>query len=193
MRDRCFRVRRAWGKVIFLFAAGMFLAACTTTTITPQVVNAPSRDYDKVVIGDITAADQLWETRLPYLRRGLAAQLREDAEFTEVLDPAPDAVPEDAIIISGEVSEVEKGSKALRFIIGLGAGRAKAAGMFSIHDARGTLLARFESRKAYSGGAGIGGFDMLDMDEIMEELGKETALSIIRWAKGEPLEPPQKE
>ncbi len=193
MRNGCSRVQRACGKAVFLFAVGVFLASCTTTTITPEVVNAPSRDYDKVVIGDIGADDELWETQLPYLRKGIAEKLREDEKFAEVFDPTPEAVPEDAIVISGQVSEIEKGSKALRFIIGFGAGRAKAAGLFSIHDAQGTILARFESRKAYSGGAGIGGFDMLDMDEIMEELGKETALSIIRWAKGESLEPPKQE
>ena len=192
MKDGCSRTQWAWGRIVLLLAVGIFLASCTTTTITPEVVNAPSRDYDKVVIRDIGVADELWEPRLPYLRRALVAKLREDEKFTEVLDPAPELLPEDAIVISGQVTNIDKGDKALRFIIGFGAGRAKAAGLFSIHDSQGTILARFESRKAYSGGAGIGGFDMLDMDELMEELGEETARSIIRWAKGEPLEPPKK-
>lgn len=192
MNDGCSLSQRAWGSVVLLLAVGIFLSSCTTTTITPEVVNAPKRDYHKVVIRDIGATDQLWESRLPYLRRALVAKLRENEQITEVFDPAPEAVPEDAIVISGDVTEIDKGNKALRFIIGFGAGRSKAAGTFSIHDAQGTVLARFESRKAYSGGAGIGGFDMLDMDEMMEELGEETALSIIRWTKGEPLEPPKK-
>jgi len=191
MRDELFRVRWASGRLFLLLVVGIFLPSCTTTTITPEFVQAPTRDYDKVVISDIGVADELWEARLPYLRRALVAKLREDEKFAEVIDPAPNPVPKDAIVISGKVTEFDKGDKALRFIIGFGAGRAKAAGLFSIHDAQGMILAQFESRKAYSGGAGIGGFDMIDMDELMQKLGEETAQSIIRWAKGEPLEPPK--
>lgn len=64
--------------------------------------------------------------------------------------------------------------------------------MFEIADAQGITLTRFSGRKAYSGGVGIGGFDMLDMDELMSELGVATAESVIRWSKGESLEPPAK-
>lgn len=192
MRCDVSNARWAWAKVVSVLAAGVFLASCTTTTITPELVQAPGRDYDKVVIGDIGAVDELWEPRLPFLRSALVAKLREDKTFPQVFDRPPEPVPEDAIVVSGRVSMIDKGSKALRFIIGFGAGRAKAAGMFSIKDAQGTTLARFESRKAYSGGAGIGGFDMLDMDELMEALGEETARVIIRWTKGESLETPTK-
>ncbi len=192
MNNRCSRTQLPWGRVFLLVAAGIFLASCTSTTVTPEVVNAPSRDYDKVVIGDIGVADELWDTQLPYLRRALVAKLREDEEFTEVFDPAPDPVPEDAVVISGQITEIDKGDKALRLIIGFGAGQEEVAGLFSIHDSQGQILARFESRKTYSGGAGIGGSDLLDMNDLMEELGEETAHSIIRWAKGEPLEPPTK-
>jgi len=185
-------IQWTYGKVILLFAAALLLPSCTTTTVTPEYVNGPSRNYDKVIIGDISVADELWETRIPYLRRGLVAALRDDGEFSEVLDSVPESVPEGAIVVSGQVTEVDKGDKALRFLIGFGAGRAKAAGLFSIGDAQGATLARFESRKAYSGGAGIGGFDMLDTDELMGKLGEETGHAISRWARGEPLEPPEK-
>ena len=98
----------------------------------------------------------------------------------------------EAIVVSGKLTEIDKGSTAARWIIGFGAGRAIARGTFEIKDAGGATLARFESRKAYSGGAGIGGANLLDMDDLVRKLGEETANSLIRWSNGEPLEPPAK-
>ncbi len=39
-------------------------------------------------------------------------------------------------------------------------------------------------------GAGIGGADFLDMDDLMERLGTETANSLIRWRNGQPIKQP---
>ena len=98
--------------------------------------------------------------------------------------------PPAAVVISGKLTEIDKGSTAARWIIGFGAGRAIARATFEIKDAGGVTLARFESRKAYSGGAGLGGANLLDMDDLVRKLGEETANSLIRWSNGEPLEPP---
>ena len=70
----------------------------------------------------------------------------------------------------------------------MGAGRERVTGLFEIADASGAVLARFENAKAYSGGAGIGGFDMLDLDELMEKFGAETADAVVRWSKGQALD-----
>jgi hypothetical protein len=74
---------------------------------------------------------------------------------------------------------VDEGSAAARFIIGFGAGRAKARGIFEIHDSNGVALARFEAREAYSGGAGIGGASFVSMEQLLSKLGESTVKSVV--------------
>lgn len=169
---------------------GLLLCACTTTTIKPSVATAPSEEYFTVAVGDITTDDPLWESRLIFLRHALVEQLRQEEHITDVLDPAPEPLPTGAILVTGTLTEVEKGNRALRALIGFGAGRAYANGEFDLHDDEGSRLVSFQSRKAYSGGFGIGGFDLVDIDELMEKLGQETGKTIGRWVRGEGLEPP---
>ena len=41
-------------------------------------------------------------------------------------------------------------------------------------------LAKFETSESYAGGAGIGGWDMVEMEELLERLGEETAKTVTR-------------
>lgn len=179
-----------WFRLAPVVAIVVLLGACTTTTITPELVRpAPEQNIDTVVVADLTSADERLNLYIPHLRQGLVARLRE-ADFREVIVDSASPAPPAAIVISGKLTEIDKGSTAARWIIGFGAGRAIARGTFEIKDAGGATLARFESRKAYSGGAGLGGANLLDMDDLVRKLGEETANSLIRWSNGEPLKPP---
>ena len=140
----------------------------STTTITPERVRpAPEQKIDTVIVADLTSEDELLNRYIPYLRQGLVARLREAEDFREVIvgsaSPAPPAAPTPPTAI--------------------------ARATFEIKDAGGATLARFESRKAYSGGAGFGGANLPGMDDLVRKLGEETANSLIRWSNGEPLEP----
>ena len=180
-----------WFRLAPLVAIVVLLGACTTTTITPELVQpAPEQKIDTVVVAELTSEDELLELYIPHLRQGLVARLREAEDLREVIVGSASPAPPAAIVISGKLTEIDKGSTAARWIIGFGAGRAIARATFEIKDAGGATLARFESRKAYSGGAGIGGANLLDMDDLVRKLGEETANSLIRWSNGEPLEPP---
>jgi hypothetical protein len=180
-----------WFRLAPVVAIVVLLGACTTTTITPELVQpAPEQKIDTVVVAELTSEDELLELYIPHLRQGLVARLREAEDFREVIVGSASPAPPAAIVISGKLTEIDKGSTAARWIIGFGAGRAIARATFEIKDAGGATLARFESRKAYSGGAGIGGANFLDMDDLVRKLGEETANSLIRWSNGEPLEPP---
>ena len=180
-----------WFRLAPVVAIVVLLGACTTTTITPELVQpAPEQKIDTVVVAELTSEDELLELYIPHLRQGLVARLREAEDFREVIVGSASPAPPAAIVISGKLTEIDKGSTAARWIIGFGAGRAIARATFEIKDAGGATLARFESRKAYSGGAGIGGANLLDMDDLVRKLGEETANSLIRWSNGEPLEPP---
>lgn len=165
------------------------VAGCTTTTITPEYSKPPENKFDVAAVGEVTAADKLWDGLVPYFRRGFRDQLSKDKTFTSVSEDAPAApLAPSTLIISGTITEIDRGSAAARFIIGFGAGRAIARGTFEIHDASGLTLAKFESRKSYSGGAGIGGADMVSMEELVQQLGAETANVVTRWTKGQRLD-----
>ncbi len=180
-----------WFRFAPVVAIMVLLGACTTTTITPELVQpAPEQKIDTVVVAELASEDELLELYIPHLRQGLVARLREAEDFREVIVGSASPAPPAAIVISGKLTEIDKGSTAARWIIGFGAGRAIARATFEIKDAGGATLARFESRKAYSGGAGLGGANLLDMDDLVRKLGEETANSLIRWSNGEPLEPP---
>ena len=170
----------------------VMLGACTTTTITPELVQPAQENIDAVVITDITTDNELWELYLPHMRHGLVTKLQESGAFEKVIVGSSEPAPPSSVTVSGKLTEIDKGSTAARWIIGFGAGRAKAKGTFEIKDPAGMVLVKFESWKAYSGGAGIGGANLLDMDDLAQQLGQETAGSIVRWTRGEPLGPPAK-
>jgi hypothetical protein len=164
------------------------LTGCTTTTITPQMVEKPTQSYNLLELGEIQVQDKIWAPQVAWFRRGFVARLKEVGSFATVADPADPTLPIDAIVVSGEITEIDKGSAVARFLIGMGAGRARAGGRFAIADASGKVLAKFDSAKAYSGGIGIGGADFLDIDEIMQKFGADTADAVVRWSKGQAID-----
>jgi hypothetical protein len=170
------------GRVARVAAGLIVLAACSTTTITPEKTEKPAEAYATVAVGEFAPTDKLWEANMARFRAALVGRLRAAQAF-EIADPAPAELLPSAFRLSGRITEVEKGDRALRLIIGFGAGRARVAGQFEIADRSG-VVARFETRKAYSGGAGIGGMDFIDIDDLMQKLGEATAEAVIRWSKG---------
>ena len=175
-------------RAVILLLTALWMAGCTMSTITPQAAVKPTQAYSTVVLGDVEVQDTIWAPQIEHFRRAFIARLKESNAFQAVLDKPPAAMPADAITVSGKITEIEKGSRAMRAIIGFGAGRARAQGDFKVVDANGHELASFTSAKAYSGGAGIGGFDLVDIDDLMEKFGTDTADAVIRWSKGEPLD-----
>lgn len=168
----------------------LLVAGCTTTTINPTKVERPSRSYAVVALADITAVDAASQSYVPFFRRGFAHRIKTLKLFDNVLDPAPARPPPSSIVVSGRLTEIDKGDRAERVFIGFGAGRARLRGDFEIRDAQGATLATFEGGKAYSGGPGIGGFDLIDIDDLMEKFGEETADTVWRWSKGRDLDGP---
>jgi Domain of unknown function (DUF4410) len=173
------------------FAAFALLATsgCANTTITPAQAVKPTQAYDTVTLGEVSVSDALWAPYVLYFRKGFDEQLPKEG-LTKATEPAPDAPPATAISVSGRLTEVGKGDRALRLIIGFGAGRETAQGNFEIRDGQGSVLARFESREAYSGGAGIGGNDFLDAEDLVQRLGGDTAKAVARWTRGQALDGP---
>lgn len=169
---------------IVLFTGSVALSGCTGTTVLPNVAHqAVTKKYSTVAIGDITASDELWHSYAIEIHRALATELAESKSFSQVQDPAPAPLSIDALVISGHITDVDKGSAAARWIVGFGAGRAHMTAEFELKDGGGNHIGTYSVRKTYAGGAGIGGAGLLDMDDIAEKLGKAAAESLANWAK----------
>lgn len=164
-------------------------SGCANTTITPAEAIKPTQTYDTVTLGEVSVSDALWAPYVLYFKKGFTEQLPKEG-LTKAAEPAADPLPTNAISVSGRLTEVDKGDRALRLIIGFGAGRETAQGSFEIRDGQGSVLARFESREAYSGGAGIGGGDFLDAEDLVQRLGEDTAKAVARWTRGQALDGP---
>ncbi len=185
--DCVFLTHRRFSTVA-LVAALMLVGACamTTATVTPEIVTKPTKVYDTVVVGDVTIInDDLWFYLLPLFRASLVRQLKQDRAFETVLNTAPNPIPESAILVTGRITEIDTGDAVVRFLFGIVAGGAKARGTFAIHDASKRLLAKFQTWERPSGR--IPSWDMAKMEELVKNLGKETAKTVVRWSRGKDL------
>lgn len=165
---------------LFLFT---LLAGCTTSTVEPIRASAPPAIFSAVAVQEVGATDELWKAYAIRVRRALIAELQRTGTFPQILPGGQGTVPPGTLIVNSQLTGVDKGDVAARFIIGFGAGRARAAADFVLTDPAGTELAHFTQRKAYSGGIGIGGLDMMDMEDLMDQLGQAAADSITNWTR----------
>jgi len=181
----CFRAGVLAGVVAFA------VAGCSSTTVTPEEVLSPPEAARTIAVGEIEAVPERWKRLVRFYRKGLVRGLRESEAFDAILDPAPrDPLP-GSITVSGKITDVDEGSEPARFLVGLGFGSAEVAGRFEIAAAGSERLAVFEQRQVSTEGTGQGAhWNPVYVEDMMEQLGEETALTIIRWRDGEGLEPP---
>ncbi len=170
-----------------LFVASV-LAGCTFAGVQPQIAAAPPPKPPKtLILADLQIKDELWTAHRIQYRRSIEAWIEHNGGFESVLTERPAAPPDDAVLLVGTLTEVDKGSTALRWIVGFGAGQAKIKGDFEIQSPAGTTLARFSVRESYLGGAGIGGAGFLDMDDLMRRFSETVAETAVKWARGEKI------
>lgn len=184
-------------KLLFLPFLGLLLltSACTSNQIDLRQADvAPaSRSYDQVVVGEIESGTAAAAGLAPFVRQGLLNGLRDRSGIARVVDGTAEPLPEEAVLVSGTVTEVDLGNAAARIIIGFGAGAQSISGRFDLTEADGTRLGSFSSSQSYQGGAGIGGISHLSMEELAERFGGSIAAAIARWIRGEPLQQPTQE
>jgi len=97
---------------------------------------------------------------------------------------APTNLPPRAILLEGTITQVERGSAAARFWVGMGAGQQRALGQFTLRGPEGAKLTAFTARKSYLGGQGIGGWDMLKLEDLVGQLGELVAETTDKWVSG---------
>jgi hypothetical protein len=178
------RTLRRLSAATLLLTGVIAMSGCTGTTVKPGLTHRDARKtYSTVAVGQISGSDELWHNYTIEIHRELAAELIASKAFSQVLDSFPTAPAADALMVSGRITEVEKGSPVARWIVGFGAGRAHMAAEFELKDASGNQLGNYSVRKTYAGGAGIGGAGFLDMDDLASKLGKAAAESLAEWEK----------
>jgi hypothetical protein len=178
--------------MIRLFSAilvAFVTSACTFADVKPELLAAPPPTPPKIlVLGEVKMADPLWEQYRIQFRRSIEEWFKRNGGFESVLAERPEQVPADSIVLAGSITEVDKGSAALRWIVGMGAGQAKVKGNFEVQSLTGTVLARFSVTESYLGGAGIGGAGFLDMEDLFRRFAETVAETTRKWARGEKLE-----
>lgn len=172
---------------VILFIA-LALAGCTFSGVKPEMVTPPPPEPPKVfVMGEIQIKDALWERYKLHFTRGVTDWLREERGFESVLTERPSTLPERSMVLFGTITEVDKGSTALRWIVGMGAGQAQVKGDFELRNASGTVVARFSARESYLGGAGIGGAGFLDMEDLVRRFAETVAKTALKVARGQKI------
>lgn len=139
----------------------------------------------QITDANLTATDM--EVYRLKFQEGVEGWFSKTNTFRSVVVGSTNITP-NSIILSGTITEVNKGSQAARLLVGMGAGQERIQGEFEIKDAGGQSLIRFTERKSYLGGLGIGGGDFLSMDELTFRYGEAVAESISNWLHGKKLE-----
>ncbi len=136
------------------------LAGCGEPVHGP-VVPGPRLGGEAIAVApfDVGAAEVV-SYNLPYEELGrelaadIAVELRERGHESDVVSGA--RPPANGAVVRGRIVRIDGGSYALRFWIGLGAGRAQLAVEGTVERADGTKLASFRVRRSSSGEAQLG-------------------------------------
>lgn len=124
----------------------------------------------------------------PFLQAELVRRLRESGLFARVVNAAEtDFRPgsEKALKLEGEITRLAPGSRALRYLVGFGAGRSKAQAEIRFVDAQSgqvVLVAADRRVAAY----GVFGGDSRDhLRESFDDMARDFGKFLIRLSKGQ--------
>ena len=171
-----------------LSATLVLTVGCAITVQQKPEVNLPMPSNATVlVLGELTSDKPGWTTLQPHFRKVFLQYLADRKVFATVLDDSPP--PDNALVLLGSVTEVEEGDRALRALVGFGAGQMKLKGRFEVRDAAGVTLLRFESHGATYGGIGpsVAGA-MQDIEGLVTGFAVNVAHTVMRWSKGKLVE-----
>ena len=180
-------VRGAVGALVVSLLLGLGAGGCETRTVVPEKNRAAARDYPIVVVGDVTPRHPEWKRLVRFYKEGLAQRLRESEAFDRVLYPAPVTLPPDAIVVEGEIDTVDEGSELLRLLIGTDLSRAVVQGQFRVVDAADTVVAEFRQERVSNDANDRE--DQIYIEDLIGAFGRDTAAVVIRWSRGQDLEP----
>lgn len=149
LRTRC---SRACGWLVALAALAM--------TVSSQLIGdekKPLEEYSAIVVQPFTLSRELNADGMPpgyenVLQKTLFARLLSERVFERVEESAEAPRQPGTVIVSGEVADYSKGSRAARLAIGYGAGSAKIKVVIVFRDAvTGAEVLRLERTGRYAG------------------------------------------
>lgn len=170
-------------KLAILLTA-VVVSACTTVTVTPESTQAPTQAYKAVVLKTVDVRESEFAYLGPFFGKAFIRRLGELNAFTSVSDGTAGPNADDTIIVSATITEVDKGDAALRWLVGMGAGREHVTAQIHLTTTDGKPIGQFEVRKAYSVGAGIGGAGFIDIEDLTNQVGEQCAQSLVDWSQG---------
>jgi hypothetical protein len=91
------------------------------------------------------------------------------------------------LVVEGTFTELDPGSRAKRYFVGFGAGKAAVGVSGTVKDGNGTLLATFKQRRVASMGM-AGGDSVKKMTDDCKSIGDDIAKFLSAWAKGKKLD-----
>lgn len=183
--------RIGWASItsmILLGCAGTFHDVEPRVALKPPAVRPGTLVVGEVTVGDTRVAPPEAVAYIFHFREGVRHWSTNHQAFKEVITEPTAGVPSDAIVLSGIIQDVEKGSKAARFWVGMGAGQARVQGNFELKDSAGRSLCTFMANRSYLGGVGAGGWDMLNFEDLFTKLGEVTAETTDKWLKGQKMD-----
>jgi len=146
--------------------AAIISVALTAGIAASPIADKPLAGYTVLVVENLAVDktdktkdfDDLWA---PLLHKGMLRQLEKKKAFAEIIDgtATPPAAGEKRLLLTSTVVGYDKGSRAARFMVGMGAGAAKMRIRFVFKDAvTGAELFTTEREGKYAGWlSGTGG------------------------------------
>jgi len=166
------------------FALLVVGSACTTVTVTPQSAAPPKKAYHAVIVGLLEPKSPDLGYLNSYFHEGLVRRLKELKAFDTIIEAPATATAPDTFSVFGTVTEADKGDAVARLLIGFGAGREHVTAELELTSSDGAPLGHLEIRKAYSGGAGLGGASFIDMEDLTKQVGEQAAQTVFDWSQG---------
>jgi uncharacterized protein DUF4410 len=177
------------GARLFALILAMWAAnACTTfTDLKPQTAAPPPTERPKaVVVSEMKVAHPTWDKYKADFSRGLTDWLRKNGGFESVIAEGGAIPPANSLVLTGTLTEFDRGSRAARIIVGLGAGRGKAKGDFEVRNASGAVLLKFAAQESFIGG---GVYEAsLNEEDWAARLGETVGKTLVKWLRGEKLD-----
>ncbi len=162
-------------------------SGCETRTVDPTTNVAVKQPFTTVVIGDVAPLYPEWKRLVRFYKEGLAQKLSESGAFERVLYPAPVALPPDAIVVEGVIDGIDEGSELMRLLIADNASRAVVRGQFRLVDGSRGVMAEFRQERV-SDGSNVHD-EQIYMEDLVGQFGRDTAGVVVRWSRGDDLEP----
>jgi hypothetical protein len=135
-------------------------------------------------------AQQLQTEGPKALADALVARLQEEGGYKGGAVAGNDAASYDAattLIVEGQFTELDPGSRAKRYFVGFGAGKTAVTVTGTVKDGSGALLATFKQRRVGTMGA-AGGDSIKKMTGDCKSIGEDIAKFLSAWAKGKKLD-----